>query len=119
MGMLPHWLGECEMERDGGRGFLKFCCVLGMNVPLASFKQLCLNTAPAPAQRPQEALRDRIVPIFEKEKWSYGDRKEAVNTGSHIVTWQRYPPRPPECIPLETCCVPTLLTRTDKTPPSW
>ena len=41
MGMLPHWLGECEMQRDGGRGFLKFCYVLGMNVPLASFKQLC------------------------------------------------------------------------------
>ena len=43
MGMLPHWVRECEMERDGGRVvffFFKFCYMLRMNVPLASFKQL-------------------------------------------------------------------------------
>lgn len=38
--------------------------------------QVLLNIAPAPAQWPQEASRDRIVPIFEKEKLSYGDMSQ-------------------------------------------
>lgn len=38
--------------------------------------QVLLNIAPAPAQWPQEASRDRIIPIFEKEKLSYGDMSQ-------------------------------------------
>lgn len=34
--------------------------------------QVLLNTAPATAQWSQEDLRNSIIPIFEKEKLSYG-----------------------------------------------
>ena len=38
MGMLPHWLGECEMERNGGRGFFKVLLHVRDECPFGIFQ---------------------------------------------------------------------------------